>query len=129
MIMGRINRTLACLLVSAGVATATSAVQATQMEIGEVNFNFATTLSMASSVRAGAQDCRYISVFNGGCLGAGGTDYSVNSDDGNVNVEQWEPISTPVKGISEVEATWRNYGVFVRGKAYYDYYGDYYDYH
>ena len=126
MIKGRISRTLALLLVSGGVAFAAGTAQAAQMEIGEVDFNFSTTLSAAASVRTGAQDCRYISIYNGGCLGAAGTDYSVNSDDGNINVKQWEPISTPVKGISEVEARWRNYGAFVRGKAYYDYYGDRY---
>ena len=124
MIKGRIIRACATLMLPGVIALTGTAAQAAQIEVGDVDFNFSTTLSVAASVRTSAQDCRYISIYNGGCLGAGGTDYGVNSDDGDINVEQWEPISTPVKGISEVEATWRNYGVFVRGKAYYDYYGD-----
>ena len=124
MIMGRIIRACALFLLPGIIALSGDPSRAAEIQVGDVNFNFATTLSVAASVRTGAQDCRYISIYNGGCHGAGGTDYSVNSDDGDINVQQWEPISTPVKGISEVEATWRNYGVFVRGKAYYDYYGD-----
>ena len=126
MIKGRIIRACALLLVPATILFAGGAVRAAEIQIGDINFNISTTLSVAASVRTSKQDCRYISIYNGGCLGEAGTDYSVNADDGDINVEQWEPISTPVKGISELEATWRNYGFFIRGKAYYDYYGDRY---
>jgi len=101
-----------------------TSAHALQYTFGEIDVNLATTFSVSASVRTSKQDCRYISVFNGGCYGPGRTDYDVNSDDGDVNVEQWDFISAPVKGISELEVTWRNFGAFVRGKAAYDYVGD-----
>ena len=110
-----------CLLFASMLPTGAQAIQYT---FGELDVNLATTLSVSGSVRTSKQDCRYISIYNGGCYGKGHTDYDVNSDDGDVNVEQWEPISTPVKGISELELQWRNYGAFIRGKAAYDYVGD-----
>ncbi len=101
-----------------------STAQALQYKFGEFNVNLSTTLSASASIRTSKQNCAYISYYNGGCYGSGNTDYDVNSDDGNVNVEQWDFISAPVKGISEMEVTWRNFGAFVRGKAAYDYVGD-----
>ena len=101
-----------------------SSAHALQYTFGDIDLNLSTTLSVSASVRTSKQDCRYISIYNGGCYGPGHTDYDVNSDDGDVNVEQWDFISAPVKGISELEMTWRNFGAFVRGKAAYDYVGD-----
>ena len=93
---------------------------ATEFDVGAVNFSFSNTISTSASVRTSGQSCDHISVFNGGCQGSEGADYDVNSDDGNVNVKRGELIAAPQKIVSELEAKWQNYGVFVRGKAFWD---------
>lgn len=103
---------------------APAAVNAAQMQLGDVSVTIDTTVSASASMRVSKQGCEFISVYNGGCLGSGGTDYDVNSDDGNVNVERGDLISAPVKIISEADARWENLGFFVRAKAFYDYVGD-----
>ncbi len=84
--------------------------QAAQIKLGEVDIAISTTVSAGASMRVSEQSCEYISVFNGGCTAPGGTDYDVNSDDGNVNVERGEFISTPVKVISEADFKGDKYG-------------------
>lgn len=97
---------------------------AAQIEAGPVDISIATTFSLGASMRTSEQGCEYISVFNGGCYAPGGTDYDVNSDDGNVNVQRGEFIAAPVKVISEADFKYDNYGFFLRAKAFYDYVGD-----
>ncbi|MGB3810977.1 MAG: DUF1302 domain-containing protein [Parvibaculum sp.] len=93
---------------------------ATEFTFGEINFSLDNTASIGASIRTSHQSCEQISVYNGGCRAANGTDYDVNSDDGNVNVERGELISAPLKIISELGAKWQNYGVFIRAKAFWD---------
>ncbi|MEQ8268684.1 MAG: DUF1302 domain-containing protein [Parvibaculum sp.] len=117
----RVMRLLASLAVLLGTA---ATAHAAEIKAGNVDIQLTTTVSASASMRVSKQGCEYISVYNGGCTAPGGTDYDVNADDGNVNVEQWEFISAPVKIISEADAKWDNFGVFVRAKAFYDYVGD-----
>ncbi|MGV8996605.1 MAG: DUF1302 domain-containing protein [Parvibaculaceae bacterium] len=93
---------------------------ATELDIGGVNISISNTVSSSASIRTSRQSCDHISVFNGGCHASNGADYDVNSDDGNVNVQRGDLISAPQKIVSEIEAKWQNYGVFVRGKAFWD---------
>src|SRR5690554_1753023 len=98
----------------ATLLVAPATVNAAQMQLGDVSVTIDTTVSASASMRVSKQGCEFISVYNGGCLGSGGTDYDVNSDDGNVNVERGDFISAPVKIISEADAQWQNLGFFVR---------------
>jgi hypothetical protein len=98
--------------------------QAMQYQFGDVSLDVATTVSAGASMRVSKQGCEFISVYNGGCYGPGGTDYDVNADDGNVNVERGDFIAAPVKIISEADVKWDMYGLFVRARAFYDYVGD-----
>lgn len=93
---------------------------ATQYNFGELSLTLDNTASAAASVRTSKQSCDHISVYNGGCHSSNGTDYDVNSDDGNVNVEQGEFISSPLKIISEIDSKWHQFGAFVRAKAFWN---------
>lgn len=97
---------------------------AAQYQLGDVSVDVSTTVSAGASMRVSKQGCEFISVYNGGCYGPGGTDYDVNADDGNVNVERGDFIAAPVKIISEADVKWDMYGLFVRARAFYDYVGD-----
>ncbi|MFZ5914688.1 MAG: DUF1302 domain-containing protein, partial [Pseudomonadota bacterium] len=91
---------------------------------GEVSGSIDTFLSAGASIRTSGRDCENLGAPSGGCdledasgvEGGGG----VNSDDGNLNYDQWDVFSGAMKATSEVGATWRNFNAFVRGTAFVD---------
>ncbi|MGV8399291.1 DUF1302 domain-containing protein [Pseudomonas aeruginosa] len=42
-------------------------------------------------------------------------------DDGRLNFRKRNLVSSPITLLGEMELNWRNYGAFIRGKAWYDY--------
>lgn len=93
---------------------------AEEYHFGDVTMTLDNSISASVSMRTSAQNCAYISVFNGGCTAPNGTDYDVNSDDGDINVQRGELISAPIKAISELDTKWREYGFFARASAFWD---------
>lgn len=116
-------RLLAGPIVAALFAAAPGTALAASFEFGEASVSTTTTISLGTSIRTAEQDCEYISQYNGGCRNELGLFASVNEDDGNINTQGWEPISTVAKITGEAEISWRNFGAFVRGSAFYDYWG------
>lgn len=119
----------AVMLLGAGTA------QAVDFKFGEIDAKLDTTVSVGVGIRTSGIDCSKIALDNGGCtttgaksthaLGATGSGYSfgINNDDGNINNGRWRPYSTIAKVTSELQLDWQNYGAFIRGKAFYDYWG------
>lgn len=93
---------------------------AVEMKFGEIDAHLDTIVSASVGVRTAAQNCTHISIYNGGCVDKAGRTWDVNNDDGNINVQRGEIFSDPVKVLSELSLKYRDYGVFVSGKAYYD---------
>ncbi|MSP42825.1 MAG: DUF1302 family protein, partial [Alphaproteobacteria bacterium] len=96
---------------------------------GEVSGAVDTILSAGALMRTSGRDCINIGgnggLGNGGCqdLDATGLQSSfpgTNGDDGNLNYDQWDVISGTMKATTEIQATFRNFGAFVRGSAFYD---------
>ena len=111
----RINVLLACALLALPIGMATPAA-AFQFNLGdEVRGNLDTTLSYGAAWRMKDQDSRLIGTANGGRA------YSVNYDDGNLNYDKGDLINHTVKATSELALNWRNFGLFVRGTAFYDF--------
>ncbi|WP_376694950.1 DUF1302 domain-containing protein [Wenzhouxiangella sp. EGI_FJ10305] len=46
--------------------------------------------------------------------------FSANSDDGNLNFDQWDPIFNQARITSELSVDFGNFGAFVRGNYFYD---------
>ncbi|NEZ04400.1 DUF1302 domain-containing protein [Wenzhouxiangella sp. XN201] len=46
--------------------------------------------------------------------------FSANSDDGNLNFDQWDPIFNQARITSELAINFDNFGAFVRGNYFYD---------
>ena len=44
-----------------------------------------------------------------------------NTDNGNKHFDKWDVVSAPLRIVQEADATWRNFGVYARGTAFYDY--------
>ncbi len=72
-----------------------------------------TTVSYGLSWRVEDRDKDLIGIANGGRA------YSVNGDDGNLNYDKGL-ISEVFKITSELELSYRNFGAFFRGTAFYD---------
>lgn len=73
-----------------------------------------TTVSYGISVRASERDAALVGIVNGG------SQRSVNEDDGNLYFKKNDPFANVVKATSDLELKWRNFGFFGRGTAYYD---------
>ncbi|MDA2923209.1 DUF1302 domain-containing protein [Acidobacteria bacterium AH-259-L09] len=87
--------------------------QAEDFQKGDLFLSWDNTLSYGVSFRLEDPDSRIIG------LASGGTAFSVNGDDGNLNYGKGLVSNTP-KIISELEINYRNFGAFVRAKAFYD---------
>ena len=85
------------------------------LEFGEVVGSFDSTISYGMSWRVADRDQDIIGLANGGRA------YSVNGDDGNLNYDDGEVFSSLAKITSELELTYENFGLFVRGTAFYDF--------
>jgi len=112
----------------AGVFLASPALSV-EYKFGEVSGAVDTILSAGASMRTSARDCGNIGgnggLGNGGCqkLDATGLQEAfggTQTDDGNLNYGQWDVFSGAMKATSEVQASWRNFGAFVRGTAHVD---------
>jgi hypothetical protein len=80
---------------------------------GELSVSLDTTLSYGLTFRVQDRDLDLIGVANGGRA------FSVNGDDGNLNYDTGVVSNTP-KITSELELRYKNFGAFVRGRAFYD---------
>ncbi len=74
-----------------------------------------TTLSYGVAVRASKRDINLVGIANGG------NSRSVNDDDGNLNYNNGELYSNLVKASMDIEAKWKNWGIFLRGYGFYDF--------
>ncbi len=81
--------------------------------MGEVDGSFDTTLSFGGSYRLQDPSPEYYG------LSAGGEQYSVNADDGNLNYEKGL-FSLAAKGTSDLELKFRNFRAFTRATYLYD---------
>ena len=101
--------TLALLLFTAAPAAAF------QFTLGEVEASLDTTVSYGLNYRTADRDQDIIGIANGGKA------YSVNGDDGNLNYDDDEYFSKVFKITSDLELKYQNFGLFLRGTAFYDF--------
>jgi hypothetical protein len=86
-----------------------------QFSLGEVQGNLDSTISYGLSWRVADRDKDLIG------LREGGNAYSANGDDGNLNYDDGELFSNIAKITSELDLRYTNFGLFVRGSAFYDF--------
>jgi hypothetical protein len=100
------------------------AISAVSMNAAAVEFNFGelqgqwdNSISYGAAIRTEGQDLRQIAKYG---TGKNGTASSYNFDDGNLNFEKNELYTNVIKATSDLEISYKNYGGFFRGRAYYD---------
>ncbi|WP_447791900.1 DUF1302 domain-containing protein [Pseudomonas farris] len=107
-------------LLATYVALGVSAqAQAINFNIGEIEGQFDTTLSVGASWALRSADPDFIS--NGNSMGKRGEASSRSGDDGRLNFKKGETFSKVFKGVHDLELKYDNSGVFVRGKYWYDF--------
>ncbi|MGW8313680.1 MAG: DUF1302 domain-containing protein [Desulfuromonadales bacterium] len=110
-VLGRMGISMPVLLTLLWV-TPTSAFQ---FNLGQVDGSFDSTLSYGVSMRVADRDEHLVGLANGGKA------YSVNGDDGNLNYNEGKLISNLAKVTSDLDLRYDDYGVFLRGTAFYDF--------
>lgn len=90
-------------------------VQAAQFNIGEIEGQFDSAISIGATWSTAAPDRDLIGALNGG----GGS--AVVGDDGRLNFRKGDLVSNIFKGVHDLELKWGNSGVFVRGNYWYDF--------
>ncbi len=85
------------------------------IEKGEVSGSLDTTLTYGLSARVQKRDNDLVGVANGG------SGYSVNIDDGNLNYDSGDLFSNVVRFTSELELSYKNLGFFGRTTGLYDF--------
>ncbi|MGK2907935.1 MAG: DUF1302 domain-containing protein [Desulfuromonadales bacterium] len=90
-------------------------VAAFQFNLGQVEGSFDSTLSYGVSMRVADRDNDIVGLANGGKA------FSVNGDDGNLNYDDGKLISNLVKITSDLDLRYANFGLFLRGSAFYDF--------
>jgi hypothetical protein len=83
--------------------------------IGEIEGQFDSSLSLGMSISTQQPNKDLIGVNNGG------KGLSQTSDDGHLNFKSGQAFSKIFKGIHDLELKYDDYGVFVRGKYWYDF--------
>ena len=90
---------------------------AAEFKYGDLNGSFDTTVSYGQTHRVQSRSSELIGRANGG------TAYSVNGDDGDLNYDEGM-ISSTMKFTSELELRYKNFGAFARGTGFKDLYND-----
>ncbi|WP_165664322.1 DUF1302 domain-containing protein [Metapseudomonas otitidis] len=89
--------------------------QAVNFNIGEIEGQFDSSLSVGASWSMRNGDPDLISTVNGG------KGQSSTGDDGRLNFKKGETFSKIFKGIHDLELKYRDTGIFLRGKYWYDF--------
>ncbi len=102
------------LALAVALATALPA-QAASFNIGEIEGRFDSALSIGASWAMDDADGKFIGKANGG------TASSRTSDDGRLNFKKGETFSKIFKGVHDLQLSYGETGVFLRGKYWYDF--------
>ncbi len=106
---------LAVIAAALGLAIVVSEpAEAVDLELGEVTGSFDTTVSIGASIRVQDRDSALIALVNGGSA------FSANADNGNLNYDQGDLTSLAAKATHELELNYRNFSFFGRLFYFYD---------
>lgn len=89
--------------------------QAISFHVGEIEGQFDSSLSIGSSWALRNADSAYVGTWNGGHAS------SQSADDGRMNFRKGETFSKIFKGVHDLQLSYGDSGVFVRGKYWYDF--------
>ncbi|WP_304641318.1 DUF1302 domain-containing protein [Pseudomonas sp.] len=106
---------LAALPMAIGLASFAGMANAANFNIGPIDAQFDSQLSIGASVSTTNADRRFIHTLSGGQAAAR------TSDDGRLNYKSGDVFSKIFKGSHDLELRYENSGAFVRGNYWYDF--------
>jgi hypothetical protein len=106
---------LAALPLAIGLASFSGSANAVNFNLGEVEGQLDSQLSIGASMSTQNADKRFVSLSNGGEAAAR------TSDDGRLNYEAGDVFSKIFRGVHDLELRYGDSGAFVRGKYWYDF--------
>jgi hypothetical protein len=93
-----------------------------EFKFGDVTVISKGTATFGTIIRADNRDPELIPEGNGAGVGVNGKARGgINNDDGNLNYDRGESVSTTLKGVIDADVKYKNVGMFGRLKAWYDY--------
>ncbi len=107
----KLNAITAAIILTTSAAT----LQAVEFGTGDWVYNFDSTWTVGSSWRVEDRDSKLVGISNGGSA------WTTNGDDGNLNFDSGDAFSTIFKGVHEFGATYKeDFGLFTRFRYFYD---------
>lgn len=105
------------------LALAVSAVGAQSYEYsnGDLNLQLGTSISYGIAFRTEDPDKALVSKHGTSDLVSNAKGSTYNFDDGNLNYEKGDAYTNVIKANMDLEVSYKNFGGFVRGKAFYDF--------
>ncbi|PTB82743.1 DUF1302 domain-containing protein, partial [Pseudidiomarina aestuarii] len=94
----------------------TAGAQAAEFEVGDFRVKFDSIISYGAAWRLEERDMRLIHPGNM----EGGMGQSGVADDGNLNFDKGDMVSSVIKGVHDLSIDGGDYGAFVRFKYWYD---------
>ncbi|PRB81276.1 DUF1302 domain-containing protein [Pseudomonas sp. MYb185] len=113
---------LAALPLAIGLASFTGSANAVNFNIGEIEGQLDSQLSIGASMSMSGPDKRFIHTLteiNG--VNQGGEAAARTSDDGRLNYKKHDVFSKIFKGSHDLELRYGNSGAFIRGNYWYDF--------
>jgi hypothetical protein len=102
-------------LAAAGFLLSPLPAQAIDFTYNGISGNFDSTYTVGGAIRTSGRDPRMIGVVNGG------TNFSINGDNGDLNFDKGDLTSLAVRGINELRLSADNFEFFGRVNYFYDY--------
>ncbi|MBU2072785.1 MAG: DUF1302 domain-containing protein [Gammaproteobacteria bacterium] len=113
---------LAALPLAIGLASFAGSAQAVSFNIGEVQAQFDSQLSIGASMSTQNADKRFIhplTAIDG--VNQGGVGAARTTDDGRLNYKAGDVFSKIFRGVHDLELNYGDSGAFLRGKYWYDF--------
>ncbi|MFN3582277.1 MAG: DUF1302 domain-containing protein, partial [Pseudomonas sp.] len=106
---------LAALPLAIGLASVVGSANAATFNIGDIQAQFDSQLSLGASMSTQGADKRFVHTLSGGEAAAR------TSDDGRLNYKAGDVFSKIFRGVHDLELSYGDSGAFIRGKYWYDF--------
>ena len=118
-------RTLVKAVAATTLAAGVSTVQALSFDFGddsEWHLDWDTNVGYTAQWRVADRDDKQYRFRDTGDQVADSTAYGllINANDGDNNFDKGKMVQNKVNMVTEMDLSWRNFGIFARGRAYYD---------
>jgi hypothetical protein len=121
----RRSKALSQAVFAATLAAGASTANALSFDFGndsEWLFDLDTNVAYTAQWRVAKPDNKQFRYKDTGDIFADSTAYAVliNANDGDSNFDRGKMVQNKISAVTEMDLSWRNFGLFARGRAYYD---------